>query len=334
MNQMNRVNVVPAGMTLQVPAGGIAASQPTSHSYSFVMNVAELIGGSAFTIAPGHELRRGTAQEIARIRDILSNRMPEHKTSLPWEWRLLENGKAELLPEAEWRYFVIARQGNIDFADIEEAINLAPLELKIAFTVVPYDFAGRVFPGVMFYPGRLFYLLEDARWGRITFLDVRISDTEQVQLIHSRLQNHDHSLVDVKRLARQLMDLEALPPLSPLQLLGYFAVLEALLTHPPQPGDQYDSITRQIKKKIALLNHRCDPAIDYSRFSGVNTDKTWSRMYSYRSDLAHGGVPTFDDKLKLLGSHNNALKLIKESVKAVMRQALIEPQLLSDLRHC
>ncbi len=47
--------------------------------------------------------------------------------------------------------------------------------------------------------------------------------------------------------------LKALPHFSPLRFLGYFAMLESLLTHAPNPSDPYDSITRQVQKRRALL---------------------------------------------------------------------------------
>jgi hypothetical protein len=38
--------------------------------------------------------------------------------------------------------------------------------------------------------------------------------------------------------------------------------------------------------------------------------------------------------LGVLGSNDNALKLVKQTAKALIRQALIEPQLLADLSDC
>jgi hypothetical protein len=40
-------------------------------------------------------------------------------------------------------------------------------------------------------------------------------------------------------------------------------------------------------------------------------------MYAYRSTLAHGGAPSFDGDLQVLGSHDNALKLVKQTAKAL-----------------
>jgi len=116
--------------------------------------------------------------------------------------------------------------------------------------------------------------------------------------------------------------------------LGYFAVLESLLTHAPNPTDPYDSITRQIKKKLAVLDNRWSIKIDYGPFGGVPAEKIWTKMYAYRSRIAHGGVPDFVGDLKLLVSDDRVLKPIKETAKSVIRQALVEPQLLFDLREC
>ena len=249
---------------------------------------------------------------------------------MPWEQEL-RSGQVERMTEAEWRYFVISFRGNNHTAlEIEDAFSLLPSELQVGFTIVT-SFGGH---GLAWHPGRLFYLLQEARWGHLTFVEVSAADIEKIVSIHAQLQSHDHLLIDVKRLVRQLRDLDGLPTQSSSRFLGYFAILEAVLTHSPNPTDPYDSITRQIKKKLELLNHRFDPHIDYSRFGNAAADTIWGKMYSCRSSLAHGGEPDFGRELSLLGDQANALKLVKEAVKKVIRQALIEPQLLADLRDC
>jgi hypothetical protein len=57
-------------------------------------------------------------------------------------------------------------------------------------------------------------------------------------------------------------------------------------------------------------------------------------MYGYRSCLAHGGTPDFKRELSGLGDPGRAMDLLKWTVKAVCRQALIEPQLIADLKDC
>ena len=57
-------------------------------------------------------------------------------------------------------------------------------------------------------------------------------------------------------------------------------------------------------------------------------------MYAYRSSLAHGAEPDFKKGLRILGDAGRALKLLKQTVKGALRQTLIEPQLILDLRNC
>ena len=166
------------------------------------------------------------------------------------------------------------------------------------------------------------------------FVNVSEENAHEIAALYSQLQQIDSRLPDVRSLARRIGDLKSLPSLSSLIFLGYFGVLESLLTHNPKPSDPYDSITRQVKSKIALLNNRWTAKIDYAPFGSAVPDKVWTKMYSYRSLLAHGGTADFSGELACLVSHAQALGLIKQTVKAVIRHALAEPQLLLDLREC
>ncbi len=74
--------------------------------------------------------------------------------------------------------------------------------------------------------------------------------------------------------------------------------------------------------------------MNYGPFGGANPDTVWSKMYTYRSRVAHGGDATFSGELETLRSHEVALQLITEAVKAVIRSVLTEPRLVLDLREC
>ena len=57
-------------------------------------------------------------------------------------------------------------------------------------------------------------------------------------------------------------------------------------------------------------------------------------MYDCRSAVAHGGIPDFAKELSVLKSYDDSLRLVKETTKALITQALREPRLLVDLREC
>lgn len=311
-----------------------AITQPQAalySGYSFVMNVGCLVDGPSYTLAPGHELRRATATEAASIKEIfdkLAGTVPVHRAEFLWETSHGADGRTLL--ENEWRYFVISSTGSAQVPyELSLAFELvrAELEVGIAFHTTPIQ-------GFGWNPARLVHFLEGVLWDSSFFIEVSASDAEEIQAIRSQLQNHDATLLDVRSLTGQLAQLKAFPHSSPLRFLGYFAILESILTHAPKPSDPYDSITRQVMRKLALLNHRFPRGMDYSAFGGAPEETVWKRMYGYRSQLAHGGQPQFTGEFQVLVSHNAALKLIKEAVKATIRHALSEPQLLVDLREC
>jgi hypothetical protein len=189
--------------------------------------------------------------------------------------------------------------------------------------------------GVLSYdPSDVFQLLKQPPQTEELFIEIGPEKAEQIARVIDLAKHSDAGLFNLKRCLNELAALKQLHPDSPLRLLGYFALLESLLTHAPKPTDPYDSITRQIKKKLNLLNHRLESPIDYSEFDTAPPEKIWATMYSYRSAVAHGGKPNFDNDHKLLKNSSCALHLVKETAKAVINQALREPQLILDLQEC
>ena len=49
---------------------------------------------------------------------------------------------------------------------------------------------------------------------------------------------------------------------SNLCIVGYFSVIEALITHQPRLSETLDSISHQIRGKLVLLNKRFDRPVD------------------------------------------------------------------------
>ena len=303
--------------------------------FAFVMNLRSLDNASSYVLAPGHELKRATSTQVAEIKKTLLATSP-NALSAPfylWEQELPASPGARVFSndESTWRYFVINFSGtNQVIGDLQVVFDLSSLELEIGFTMVRM---GQGY-GFIWTPARTFHVLESANRNDPFLVELAPQDIGTVRAIYEQYVRFDHQLVDVKRLAMQLGDMKALPHYSPLRFLGYFAILESLLTHPPKPSDPYDSITRQVKKKLALLNNRWSRKLDYGPFGNASPDSIWTHMYEYRSRLAHGGNADMTGKLTLLKNHETALALLKTAVKAIIRQALSEPQLLLDLKEC
>jgi hypothetical protein len=320
---------------------GVRPDLEVAHSFSFVLNVSQLVNQSpdaALFVAPGHELRRAANAEVVAIKDVLTNFAAirsfeawrtgktvteDRETSLPQD------------PEDQWRYFIIAFEGsNSTTAEIERTLCIAPFELKMGFTLLKEAIPSTGAPMLIYHPARLFTQVHRATHGGLPFVEVTSAAVKSLSLLHDQVRKQADEPLNLRRLTEQVLDLDALPYESPLLFLGHFAILESLVTHQPKKTDTIDSITRQVKQKVLLLNNRWQPRIDYSPFEESKPDTIWSKMYSYRSCLAHGGEPDFKGDLQLLGNPDRALNLLKQTVTGVLRQALIEPQLIVDLRNC
>jgi hypothetical protein len=304
--------------------------------FLFVLNVKGLTDGRSFEIAPGYILRKANADEIKYIKEFLTKEFSNgFRTSL-WENDLNDLGKSVDLPKARWRYHVVELSDDQpDLGLLEAAVALAPLQIELGPARVRADIEGVVRPALLYRTPSLFQSLNRLSFAGMDrdseFVSPSKADGAEILKIFTSMKSHDHAIVDLKRVIELLIELRDLPRYSPLQILGYFAILESVLTHQPKPDDRYESITRQITQKLALLNKRWRIPLDYSAFKGAAHDKIWAKMYAYRSAIAHGRDPDFKSNLTILENADAANALIVEAVKKSIRQAYAEPQLLADL---
>jgi hypothetical protein len=332
----NEESVIPQWAT-PVTSSWPATELP--ENFAFLMNVSRLTDPdpAGYVPIPGHQVRKANSAEIGIIRVLIDSLAQGPFGPLGhlfarhlWEDQFPHPGGQDVpLPEKEWRYHVIAFEGyNGPISELQTAAVLAPVELEFGLTIMRQGYG--------WHPERVFRILADASNNPTFFVDVTPSDIAVLRTVHELLGRADAaSPINVKNYARQLLQLKALPAASPLRFLGYFAMLESLLTHKPRLTDPYESITRQVTQKLALLDNRWGPRLDYTSFRGAKHKTIWGKMYSYRSAVAHGDTPDFSGgDLKLLVSSECAMSLIKQAVKAVLRYALDEPRLVPDLRDC
>jgi hypothetical protein len=218
------------------------------------------------------------------------------------------------------------------------ALAIAPIELEIGFVFSIGKLERLSLPICVYRPPRLFQSLLALSRAHESVVGcgktVTIPEIGQIRAIYEQVRTHDHSVLNLQRAFALYFELKDLPHFSPLQILGYFAILELILTHQPNAEDRCDSITRQITKKLALLNNRWSSPFDYAAFRPLTHEKLWSKMYAYRSAIAHGAEPDFGSGLAALHSAKHANALIGETVRKTLCHALVEPQLLADLHKC
>ena len=144
------------------------------------------------------------------------------------------------------------------------------------------------------------------------------------------VQNLQSTHPDIARSIQMYNDLPDRRGYNELTTLGLFSVLESLLTH--NPRGEIDSINRQIRKKITLVQRRLPRQISYSYFDSAPTETIWNKLYEFRSRIAHGGNIDFDKSLSLLRDSYTVESFLKEAIRLVLRGALEEPDLFIDLR--
>lgn len=303
--------------------------------FAFVLNVKELVNTDSVAIAPGYTLRKAQKTEIEYIKEFLKENGTRYDTGI-WEDKPIASGRVPKLPKKLWRYFVIEFENDDPDLDLlRAALAMAPSSLDIGFAKIRVNNRGVIRPACLYHAPSLYQSISAlylANTGRDKLL-LSVGDAEgsHIKDVFRLMAGHDHGILELTRVGELLLDLKDLPHYSPLQILGYFAILESVLTHQPRSDDRYESLTRQITNKLALLNRRWNPAFDYSPLGGASHERIWPQMYAYRSAIAHGNKLDFKTKLALLKNADVANALITDAVKKTIRQAYVEPHLVKDL---
>ncbi len=122
---------------------------------------------------------------------------------------------------------------------------------------------------------------------------------------------------------------------SGLLTLSLFSIIESLIAHKPRLTETLDSITHQIKNKLHLLSKRFDIELNHQEYFGeINHQNLWSKLYSLRSDIAHGQTYNFSGTNTCLKSLENTNIFLDHVVKELIKLSINEPELISDLREC
>jgi hypothetical protein len=309
-------------------------AQPQPDNYAILLNVRSFVDFESLEVVPDHTIRRATGEEIEEIQKTIGHLAGGNRQHVQSIWEMRWNDEhtvTQELPRDLWRYYVVSFAGNnVTMNDLSLAFNLSSAEPDTGPILMHGPLAGPIHNAGNYFQSTEHLLLA----GEPAYVDLTRDDLTEIRAIWQNLKNHDHALIDMRPAVNQMYRLKGLPSHSTMRFLGYFAVLESLLTHAPRPTDPYDSITRQVKTKMALLNNRFSRRLNYDPFGGALPETVWTKLYKYRSLIAHGGEANIDGDLALLQSPAQALAVVRNATKAVARQALLEPQLIADLREC
>lgn len=329
----------------------MALSHPElkNSGFAHVANVGGLCVDASYELADGLQIRKASQKEADTLRSLVYVTRPSSLMSPrirnPYETKAhsVEPEPGHILysntdlPEEEWRYHVIACQGtNSKLHDFIEASVLTRCRLELG----PEVFAtpGSRGPGFMGGGYPFGCLCDQLDRTDEPFLTLGLPELDDLRLVYERVSALEDDRVGLRPAMKRMTQLDHIPKGSPLRFLGYISVLESLITHAPDPKDPYDSLTRQVSRKMLLVGRRSVIPIPYKIFGADVTEEKfktlWTRLYGYRSAIAHGETPDFAQRFQCLRDPATALEFISCATVALMRQALEETDLIADLHDC
>jgi hypothetical protein len=313
---------------------------------AFVISNVEIEGELPQEVYPSHVFRRANEKEIDAIHKILDSVSVHSHNIEPIPYRhIIRVEKSdsrssfhhEEIPRENWRCWIIAfERTNLKVRDIEHVAFLLPIDLDIGLTIF-FSVANQLGSVSGWCPLPL-HLIE--KYTEVSFR------TENAKKLHSndiasipRILESMECLPEeagfVKRAIENYCSVRSIPGKPEIRVVGYFAIIESLITHAPRLTETLDSINHQIVHKIVSLRKRFRRNIPYeSYFLAVNENRLWKLLYAYRSYLAHGEKPDFSSKFQSLKSGANVTSFLKEIIKELILIGLTEPIFLTDLKKC
>lgn len=258
-----------------------------------------------------------------------------------------EDGKGvsgSVLPNpSEWRHAVIeCTEGDVLFWWVNVAFAISAADLRMG--LVSFTDGGESSPYVEF------PMLNVRSPLGAMFVDYRlpgVDDLPQIRENLSLILGNVFGGVTSKEVANVIhifLSLDNLSDSAPLKILGYFSVIEGLLSHVPQQSDRVDSIQRQLIRNINLLNNRLrkiNRGIDFSAFGQTKIENVLGKLYGYRSAVAHGGAAQGAiaeiAKAATAGAPKTVDQLwihdwVRNLTKKLILAAIVEPELVRDLK--
>lgn len=302
-------------------------------SFTFILDVLDVKCSLPIEIIPKHIFKKAGPIQVEVIQKFLQN---THKMGLPgspYEHEVVE-GKGggyswePLKFKKDWKYYIIEFEGvNEKIGDLNYISNLSTLGLSFGFTSLDKN-------GLISSPIQLVNFLFHQP---IPYNPKPVTQTslEELSELYKNFKKIEKLYPEIIKSIQLFHSINFIPKSSNFQILGLFITIESLLTHAPAPKDPTDSLGRQIKSKIPLINNRVDKPISHNNhFGEINEDTLWKKLYSYRSAIAHGNMPEFAKDLRILKDTSTVYNYLHHITKMLLRQALIEPKLFHDLKQC
>lgn len=237
-----------------------------------------------------------------------------------------------------WRYAVVeCSNKDIQFWNVNLAFSLSVADLRMGYVV----FENKTTRSTPFLEFPMLNIR--SRLGGM-FIDHKLPSfenltelQENIAYVHSR--GEINIPPEIHNLLNMFRALDVFPDDAELKFLGYFSIIEGLLTQRPSRADSVGSIQSQLNRNISLMNDRLrmkGRELSYSEFTVDNPKTVLKKLYDYRSRIAHGGDVNKSLSAMRIGN-KCADKLwvhdwLRKTVKHLLMAAIIEPDLVMGLK--
>jgi hypothetical protein len=304
--------------------------------FSSFINQLEFTFDTPYEIVPNHFIRKATHKEADFFQRKINRLCSLHPADLIIDYNVsleIENNYIKTINNESWRYWIVEHRGNGDDAiDLRFAFLLSKLNLKLELRTQSNSGGFELSPDI----SNIYNTFQSIFNITKNFIKpITKEELEEVRQIYEIIKQDPNYNV-LWGTKKNYRDIDSIPFFSNLRPLSFFIIWELLLAHKPDAKDPSDSITRQLKSKINLVNNRMTQKIDLKVLCGESTkfDTVISKLYSYRSAIIHGDKPDFKKDLIILKDFYTTELILREITRKLIIQAMIEPQLFKDLKDC
>lgn len=313
-----------------------------NHSFIFLGDLLKLEIEHSAEIINGYNLKKADLRQIEiidRTLGKLGGRFSIFKNRFKMSYTKDISGNsftAELLTSQEdWNYWIIEHDFVQDLSNLQIALKLCKLDLNPLFEIIYLEQGGSAGTSI----GRECLTFIDDDGFNCNFKIVTKNDIKEIQVLLNEIDSLISHKDDFKYIHKALIDFSHVKELSrrnSFVIIGLYSIVESLITHNPKRGE--DSITHQLKTKLNLLNNKFENKINHLEyFKGPDSTKFETiieKLYSYRSDIAHGDFADFNKKLKIIADNETSFNFLYTLVKELLKYSLKDPQLIIDLKAC
>lgn len=306
--------------------------------YSFILSNIQIEDFEEIEILNGVLIRKANDNEIQKLKEKLDEYpVIQVKREYYFEQDRIQKDKNTVssipLEKDNFKYWIVEiNHVKVDITLFGYALKLLKNSFELGFSYIIHK--GKMCFYINEYDSFKYMKLESSFSNNFT-ANIKMDEIKMLDEIYKILVENYNKYDFIEHAFKNFDKLKYVDETSDLVILGYFSIIEMLITHPPRLNESLDSISHQIVNKINLLEKMFHRDINYNDyFKDTKKETIWKKLYAYRSDIAHGNVIDFDSKFEHLISKKNINKFLIENIKNILLLSIYNTDFINDLKKC